>query len=203
MVQPPGSGDEGVVYSVSSPGCTGGVLATSAWTGEDSVSGVDLPDSSVTRVLFVCTGNTCRSPMAEMLFRKLAAQRLACRDWELRERGIDVFSAGVAAGENSPASPEAVHVMREHGLDLSQHLSQRVTREMIRKSTLVLALTERHRRALVDFCPEQSSSILLLGRDGFDIQDPIGGSLDEYRECALQIGHNLRLWVEELLKKDV
>ena len=168
-----------------------------------SVSGGNRPDSSVKRILFVCTGNTCRSPMAEMIFRKLAAQHLGCRDWELRERGIDVFSAGLAALENSPASPEAVQVMREHGLELAEHLSQQVTIDMVRKSTLVLALTERHRRSLVESCPERSQVIVLLGRDGQDIQDPIGGSVEEYRQCASQIGQSLRLWVEELLKKDV
>ena len=67
---------------------------------------------AVLRILFVCTGNTCRSPMAETLFRQLVIEKLDCRDWELRERGIDVFSAGISAAETSPATPEAVQVMR-------------------------------------------------------------------------------------------
>lgn len=154
------------------------------------------------RVLFVCTGNTCRSPMAEMLFRKLAAERLGCGDRELRERGLDVFSAGVGAWENLPASTEAVQVMREHGMDLTEHLSRRVNRVMVEQSTLVLALTGRHRDLLLNECPALGARIHLLDRAGRDVHDPFGGTVDDYRRCALQIGQNLRLWVEELFKKD-
>ena len=139
------------------------------------MSSGDRAACAVLRVLFVCTGNTCRSPMAETIFRKVVAEKLACRDWELRERRIDVFSAGIAAGENEPASRESVQIMQEFGLDLSQHLSQRVTDHMLENSTLVLALTDRHRLALCEVRPDLADRIQLLARNGEDIADPIGG----------------------------
>jgi len=162
----------------------------------------DRETNAVLRVLFVCTGNTCRSPMAETIFRKLVTDKLSCRDWELRERRIDVFSAGIAAGENDPASRESVQIMQEFGLDLSQHLSQQVNDHMLENSTVVLALTERHRQVLCDARPDLVDRIQLLSRNGSDISDPIGGSMEEYRKCAAQISDNLRIWVDELFRKD-
>ena len=140
--------------------------------------------------------------MAETLFRKLVTEKLDCRDWELRERGIDVFSAGISAGESDPATREAVQIMRECDLDLSQHLSQQIAAPMLEESTIVFTMTDRHRRALLEARPDLSDRIHLLCRSGTDIADPIGGTLDDYRNCAQQISENLRLWINELFRKD-
>lgn len=140
--------------------------------------------------------------MAETIFRKLVIEKLSCRDWELRERRIDVFSAGIAAGESDPASREAVQVMQDLGLDLSQHLSQRVNDHMLDSSTLILTMTDRHRHVLCHARPDLADRIRLLGRNGEDIADPIGGTLEDYRYCSAQISDNLKIWVDELFRKD-
>lgn len=140
--------------------------------------------------------------MAEAIFRRLAAEKLNCRDWELRERGVDVFSAGVAAADHAPASPETVQVLQEAGMDGSQHLSQLVTGRMLEESTVVLAMTERHRQVLRDMRPDLSERFHLINRSGMDVSDPIGGTLEDYRDCRSEITNHLRLWIEELFTKD-
>ncbi len=135
-------------------------------------------------------------------FRKLVTEKLDCRDWELRERGIDVFSAGISAGESDPAAREAVQIMRETGLDLSQHLSQQVTAPMLDESTIVLTMTERHRHVLLEAYPDLSGRIHLLNRAGGDIADPIGGTTGRLPLLCAADCENLQLWIDELFRKD-
>ena len=88
------------------------------------------------------------------------------------------------------------------GIDGSQHLSQFVSGRMLEESTVVLTMTERHRQVLRDMRPDLSERFHLISRSGRDVSDPIGGTLDEYRDCLAEITNNLRLWVQELFTKD-
>lgn len=148
--------------------------------------------------LFVCTGNTCRSPMAEGLFRKLLADRLKCSEDDLVDRGYMVASAGVAAGPGSPPSPEAVEILADRGADLRGHESQPVTAQLLSQADQIFTMTRSHRDLLVREFPETAPRVRLLARDGSDIIDPIGAGMEEYRRCADQIEKYLQELVAEL-----
>ena len=151
-------------------------------------------------VVFVCTGNTCRSPMAEHLFRHLLAQRLKCTPEELEDRGVLVFSAGVAAATGAPASPEAVETLRQRGMTLEGHEAQQINDQLVRHADLLLTMTQGHRHAVVEHWPEAASRTFLLCRDQ-DVADPIGGPLEAYRRCADQIQQCLQPWVEQVARE--
>lgn len=148
--------------------------------------------------LFVCTGNTCRSPMAEGLFRKLLAERFGCAEDDLVDRGYFVASAGVSAGAGAPPSPEAVEVLAARGIDLRSHESQPVTLQLLSQADRIFTMTRGHRDVLLREFPEVAPRVSLLARDGTDVSDPIGAPLDEYRRCAQQIEQHLRTVLDEL-----
>lgn len=143
-------------------------------------------------VLFVCTGNTCRSPMAEMLCRKLLAERLKCRLEQLEDRGVIVMSAGVAAGASDAATPEAVQVMADRGLDLTAHITQSLNVHLVQHADLIFTMTQAHRQSIVSHWPQAAERTFLLGGDHVDIADPIGGPRELYRSCADQIEAAIR-----------
>jgi RpiB/LacA/LacB family sugar-phosphate isomerase len=128
------------------------------------------------QVLFVCTGNICRSPMAEAFFR----DRLGART------GWKALSAGTSAFPGAPASQESVVAMREKGIELDRHASQPLTRELIAASDLIVAMTDQHRAEILRMSPEARGRVRLLTGFGAsqrneNIPDPIGQSLDVYR----------------------
>ncbi len=150
-------------------------------------------------VLFVCTGNTCRSPMAEVLCRKMLAERLNCDPEEVSKHGIEVASAGIAADYGLPASAEAVELLAAEGVDLTAHQSQPLTQSLLERSDHVYTLTRHHRDIIVAHRPELQDRVSVLGRDGRDIPDPIGGDLAIYRECKDVIEANLKPIVDDLI----
>ncbi len=146
-------------------------------------------------ILFVCTGNTCRSPMAEFLFR----HRLG------RDAAWQALSAGVIAVPDCPASQEAHEVLDELGIDASEHRSRPLSPELVEQATLIAAMTQGHRNELLARFPEVADKVRLLtefgtGGDMQEIADPVGQSVGVYRYTRDQIDRamaDLILYIRE------
>lgn len=137
-------------------------------------------DLSRCTVLFVCSGNTCRSPLAEAIVTKLAAER--------GKLGIEAMSAGVSAAPGEAVSRGAQIVAAEHGLDLSRRTAQRLSADLIDRADLVLVMEPRHRTDVLNLVPSADERVHVLtalapGRGLEGIRDPFGGSIEEYRRC--------------------
>ncbi|MBI4309787.1 MAG: threonylcarbamoyl-AMP synthase [Candidatus Omnitrophica bacterium] len=136
-------------------------------------------------ILFVCTGNSCRSVMAEYLLKA----KLIGRD------DVEVLSAGTSVYFKSPASHETITVLREQGINAAGHMSRPLGRIMLRKADLIFAMTRNHRMQILDLVPSVEKRVYLLkefsrGRGhevDLDVPDPIGQGHAEYQECILTI----------------
>jgi tRNA threonylcarbamoyl adenosine modification protein (Sua5/YciO/YrdC/YwlC family) len=143
-------------------------------------------------IVIVCTGNTCRSPMAEALMRGLVAERMGCSASDLEQRGVSIISAGVAAAPGGCAAAEAIETMRQRGLDLSCHESQPLTDKLVRHADVILTLTGGHRQQILRRWPDAAPRTHTLRLDEGDIEDPIGGPPQVYQQCAAEIEEALR-----------
>lgn len=148
------------------------------------------------KILFVCTGNTCRSSMAGAIALR-----------ELERSGaapVEVQSAGTFAISGLPASEKAFVIMKEMGIDLSGHRSTVLDKKMVEEAGLVLTMTAGQRQAVLQVCPGATGRVYTLaeyaGLSG-DVTDPYGGGLELYRRTADQLAGLVRLSVDRLVKE--
>jgi protein-tyrosine-phosphatase len=147
-------------------------------------------------VLFVCTANVCRSPMASVLFRRKIDARADASSWRIE-------SAGVWGVDGSNAAQKAQLIMQSMGLDLSNHLSRGVGKELLHQFDLILTMEGGHKEGLSAEFPELANRIYMLSEmvdRRYDIRDPISGSLTDYEDTAREIDQILEQGMDKIIQ---
>ena len=147
-------------------------------------------------LLIVCSGNTCRSPMAQAVARQMLAEQRGIEVDDLEAAGIRVISAGTFAAPGRSASPEAVEAMNKIGIDLTTHRSQTVSSELIQEADAIYGMTSSHIQEVLSMHPSAVDKVDTLDPNG-DIDDPIGSSAMGYQRCAELIRRQLTQRLKE------
>jgi protein-tyrosine phosphatase len=184
---------------------------------EGAYSKKQIQEMLTVNILFVCTGNTCRSPMAGGFAKKALAGKLKCDidpapscsipQKEFRRCGVDrleqmgykITSAGVIALDGIDASAEAIRFCASRGVRLTGHKSRRLTAEMLKEADYIFAMSAGHRDDIIRLFPASAEKCMLLN-DAGDINDPIGRDFEAYKICGLIIEKTVNKRISELLK---
>ncbi|MBC7765531.1 MAG: low molecular weight protein arginine phosphatase [Hyphomonadaceae bacterium] len=149
------------------------------------------------RILFICTGNTCRSPMAEGLMKKIILDQQC--------EGIEISSAGIAVFEEGGASENAIEAAAQLAVDLTSHQAKQFNTQMLAQADVVLTMTHQHKRSVLKAVPNANAFTVraYAGHDG-DVIDPYGGDLATYCACRDELVHLLLKITEKIVveKKD-
>ncbi len=134
--------------------------------------------SRYSELIFVCTGNTCRSPMAEVIYKSLD-----------KESDIKVISRGLVVLFAEPINPKADVILKKHDLEISKHISKSLKASEINEKTLILTMTDAHKDKIIDNYPNAMNVYSIkeyVGEVG-DVVDPYGGTLVEYEDCYVEL----------------
>lgn len=156
----------------------------------------NLGDSIMSLIMFVCTGNLCRSPMAAGLLR----QRLAKEG--LTER-VEVTSSGIWAVDDHPASANAIAVMADWGVDITDHIARTIRATDVAEADLILVMSQEHEQMIRNTWPQYSWKVHRLSEmigKRKNVRDPYGGSVEEYRTCADTLAEYIEQGFERILE---
>mgnify|MGYP006287160329 CR=1 FL=1 len=151
------------------------------------------------KIVFVCTGNTCRSPMAEGLFKHLISKK------DNLKNKYDALSAGLFAYEGQRVNDYSIRALKNLGIDISNYTSLSFSREIAKSAFLILTMTESHRDNIISLIPDARGKVFALKEyvykntvnQSVEIEDPFGMPYEAYEKCSQEIKHA----VEELIKK--
>jgi protein-tyrosine-phosphatase len=147
-------------------------------------------------ILFVCSGNTCRSPMAAAIANVEIAARFQVPFEALETVNVRALSAGVSAKVGSSLTPEAQEVLRSLNVPVGRHAARNLTAELANEAGVIFCMTSAHRQAVIDMLPSVAWKTYCLGAEG-DIDDPIGKGIAAYLNCAMRIQELVRLRLKE------
>jgi protein-tyrosine-phosphatase len=147
------------------------------------------------KILFVCTGNTCRSSMAAGLATELV-KRLN------KDKEIEILSAGTMAWPGSPAAEQAIETLAEKNIDIKDHQAAMLTKELVAAADLILTMTASHSDQVLQIAAEAADKVYTLGQyaeEEGDIPDPFGQPVAVYQACAARLEHLINKALDKML----
>lgn len=165
---------------------------------QGAIPAEEIAETAAKSVLFVCSGNICRSPLAAAFAQDLLARRFGCSVSELLAHGYQVASAGTSARRGDTATPEAHAAARAWNCDLTAHRARNLTPTLVEEADEIYVATTEHRDAILRFTPEAAARVRLLDPAGKDVPDPYGRGADVYREVAERIHRLLEQRLDDL-----